>query len=135
MSTHGDTRVSLLWLADALIPKKYQCRSEVAEICVQGSRPILGQTLLKGAKLALSALDTNQYKGTKLARRFGRALQDVDAAVLAASEFEKTVSDHPVIIYVELLYDPRYNLVHKTVESTNVKKLNIKMSKIRDAIQ
>ena len=90
----------------AFVPKEYQCRSEVAEIRVQVSGPILCQTLFKGAKFALSALYTNAYKGTKIARLLGRALQDVDAAVLPASEFEKTVSDHPVIIHVELVCDP-----------------------------
>ena len=94
---YGNTRVSLLWLAGALIPEKYQGRFEVAEISVQASGLILGETLLKGAHLALNALDTPEYKhkGTKFARRLRRALQDVDAALLADK-----VIHRPKVFYV-----------------------------------
>ena len=91
VSSFGKTRVSLFWLAGALIPKKYQGNSGIAEISVQATGFILGETLLKGAHLALNALLRRELNDSmhresevsKVARRIRRAVQDVDTALRA----------------------------------------------------
>ena len=83
MNAYKNTGVSLLWLAGALIPAKYQGQFQVAKIDVQEEGFMFGNELLRGAHIALSALMTRDYAITKFSRRHKRALQDVEASLYA----------------------------------------------------